>query len=366
MFITVAIFIITLLILVIVHELGHFLMAKRFGIKVEEFGFGIPPRAWGKKIGETIYSINWLPFGGFVKLLGEDETDEKVLKNKDSFAAQKVWKRIMVVIAGVTMNLVMAWVLFYIVLLVQNFRIIYPTPDPIVQVVEAQKGLPAENSGIKSGERLLVINDQFINSVGQSKEIIKNNAGKKLKLVLSDLDGNNLRTVFVTPQNFDGQVIIGVVFSQIGFREYKTPVEKIFSGITYSWDLTRLSFIGLGKLISDISHGQLSAASKSVAGPVGLATITNSILSQGLEAAIPYLWFTGVISLTLAIMNFLPIPALDGGRLLFLYIEAITRRKVKPEIERYIHAAGFALLITLMLLVTMSDIRKLILGNPFF
>lgn len=367
MLITITIFIITLLILVLVHELGHFLMAKRFGIKVEEFGFGIPPRAWGKKIGETIYSINWLPFGGFVKLLGEDEVDQKILQNKHSFAAQKVWKRIVVVIAGITMNLILAWILFYIVLIAQNFRIVYPTPDQIVQVVETQKDLPAQKAGIKDGERLLAIGDQFINSVEQSKKVISQNAGKEIKLVLSDLDGNNLRIVFVTPQQVSkDQVLIGVVFSQVGFRQYKTPIEKVFSGITYSWDLTRLSFVGLGKLITNVSHGDIKTASKSVAGPVGLATITNGILSQGLEATIPYIWFTGVISLTLAIMNFLPIPALDGGRLLFLYIEAITRKRVKPEIERYIHTAGFALLITLMLLVTMSDIRKLVLGNPFF
>src|SRR3989344_4100948 len=110
MLFSVLIFIVTLLILVLIHELGHFLTAKKFGIKVEEFGFGIPPRAWGKKVGETLISINWLPFGGFVRLYGEDEVDQKALQNPRSFAAQKVWKRIVVVFAGVFMNLILAWV----------------------------------------------------------------------------------------------------------------------------------------------------------------------------------------------------------------------------------------------------------------
>ena len=116
MIFTILIFIVTLLILVVIHELGHFLVAKKFNIKVEEFGFGIPPRAWGKKVGETLVSINWLPFGGFVRLLGEDEIDQKTLQNPRSFAAQTVGKRMAVVVAGVLMNLFLAWLLFYIVL----------------------------------------------------------------------------------------------------------------------------------------------------------------------------------------------------------------------------------------------------------
>src|SRR3989344_6709550 len=122
MIFSIIIFILTLLVLVVIHELGHFLMAKKFNIKVLEFGFGLPPKAWGKKIGETIFSLNWLPFGGFVRLLGEDETDQEVLDNKRSFAAQKVWKRIIVVVAGVAMNFLFAWLLFYIILPAQNFK----------------------------------------------------------------------------------------------------------------------------------------------------------------------------------------------------------------------------------------------------
>src|SRR5204863_267071 len=126
MFLSIIIFIITLLCLVLIHELGHFLVAKKFNIKVEEFGFGIPPRAWGKKIGETLVSINWLPLGGFVRLLGEDEQDLKILADPRSFAAQKVSKRIMVVVAGVVMNMLLAWIIFYIILAMSNFKTSFP------------------------------------------------------------------------------------------------------------------------------------------------------------------------------------------------------------------------------------------------
>src|SRR3989344_5492950 len=126
MILTIIIFILTLLFLVVIHELGHFLMAKKFGIKVEEFGFGIPPRAWGKKIGETLVSINWLPFGGFVKLLGEDEIDKNLLNNKRSFASQSVFKRIIVVVAGVAMNFILAFILFYFILGFQGFKTSLP------------------------------------------------------------------------------------------------------------------------------------------------------------------------------------------------------------------------------------------------
>lgn len=358
MVITVAIFIISLFFLVMVHELGHFLTAKRFGIKVLEFGIGIPPKAWGKMVKGTLISINWLPFGGFVRLLGEDEVNKKILEDKRSFAAQKVWKRIIVVVAGIAMNLVIAWILFYIVLAAQNFRVIYPSPDLTIQIIEVEKGLPAEAAGITAGEKLVAINGQNVDSIEAAKQIIQSSAGKPLNLTLSDLNGNNRQNVTVTPKNESGQVLIGVVFSPVAVKEYKTTAQKVFSGITYSWDLTKLSFIGLGKLFSDLAHGNVGQASKSVSGPVGLAKVTNDILSPGLAATVPYLWFMGVISLTLAIMNFLPIPALDGGRLLFLYIEAITRKRVNPDLERIVHTAGFLVLIGLMVLVTFNDIHN--------
>lgn len=361
MIISIIIFIFTLLVLVIIHELGHFLMAKRFGIKVEEFGFGIPPRIFGKKIGETVYSLNALPLGGFVRLLGEDEIEKKVFKNPRSFASKKPWQRILVVVAGVTMNLILAWALFYTVIISQNFKIIYPALEPAVYIAQTEKDYPAEKAGLKVGDKLLSVDGKEVNEFEQARNLIKDKKGEAVNLKVSDSGGKNLRELAVIPKEIEnGDFLIGVIFSPIPFKTYSTATEKIFSGTSYSWDLTRLIFMGLGQTLNNLFQGQFQTVSQSVSGPVGLASMTNNILSGGLQAVIPYLWFVGVISLTLSIFNVLPIPALDGGRLFFLIIEAVTRKKVHAGVERWIHTIGMVLLLTLAVFVTFSDVRKLL------
>ncbi len=359
MIISIIIFIFTLLTLVLIHEFGHFLMARKFGIKVEEFGFGIPPKIWGKKIGETLYSLNALPLGGFVRLQGEDEGGS--IKGNRDFRAKPVGQRIIVVVAGVLMNLFLAWAIFYTIVIYQNFKIIYPTLDQGVYIGHLEKNFPAESSGVKVGERILKVDGKDIKKFDDARNFIKEKKGQPVRITLSDLDGKEQRELIVTPKSVEnGDYLIGVGFSPIAIREYKTPTEKIFSGITYSYDLTKLTFVGLGKTISDLFTGNFKSVSHSVSGPVGLAVMSNDILSGGKQALPFYLWFVGVISLTLSIFNVLPIPALDGGRLLFLVIEAITRKKVKEDIERLVHQVGFAVLLAMALLVTYSDISKLI------
>ena len=358
MVISVIIFILTLLILVVIHELGHFLMAKKFGIKVEEFGFGIPPRIFGKKIGETLYSLNALPFGGFVRLLGEDEVSRPI--NGRDFRAKSVGQRIIVVVAGITMNLILAWILFYTVLIFQNFRIIYPALEPAAFVARVEENFPAQKMGIQVGDRVLAVEGTKVSSFDEVKKLIQDKNGAEVALKVANIDGADQKIIKITPKKTEQGYLIGVVFTPIPFKQFKTPAEKIFSGITYSFDLTRATFLGLGKTIHDVLSGNFKAASQSVAGPVGMASISNNILSAGRQASLTYLWFMGVISLTLTIFNVLPIPALDGGRLLFLVIEAITRKKVREDIERKVHQIGFAILLTLALLVTYSDIIKII------
>jgi len=364
MIISILVFILTLLVLVLIHELGHFLMAKKFGIKVEEFGFGIPPKVWGKKIGETLYSLNALPIGGFVKLLGEDEVDSTGFKKKLSprdFRTKSVWQRIGVVVAGVFMNLILAWIIFYSVIIYQNFRIIYPMPEPAVFIGFVQKGFPAQEAGVKIGDKVLRVDGKEVKKFDDARNFIKEKNGQPVTLSLTDIDGSAIRSITVTPKQTDkGDFLIGVGFSPLAIKQYETTGEKIFSGITYSWDLTKITFLGLGKLGRDLGGGNFQAASQSVSGPVGLAGMSNDILSGGKKALPFYLWFVGVISLTLSIFNVLPIPALDGGRLLFLVIEATTRKKVREDIEKIIHQVGFAILLMLALLVTYSDIRKLL------
>ena len=359
MIFSIIIFIATLLILVVIHELGHFLMAKKFGIKVEEFGFGIPPKIWGKKFGETIYSLNALPIGGFVRLLGEDNAGHPI--NSRDFRAKSVYLRIMVVIAGVVMNLLLAWAIFYTVIIYQNFKIIHISSTPAVFINYLEKGFPAENSGVKVGERILKVDEKYVNNLEMARNFIKEKKGTEVILTLSDIEGENQRKLAITPKKTDkGDFLIGVGFSPFVLKTYNTPVEKIFSGITYSWDLTKATLFGFGKLFTDLTGGNIKSVSQSVSGPIGMASMSNEILSSGKGAVFSYLWFVGVISLTLSIFNVLPIPALDGGRLLFLVIEAITRKKVRENIEIRVHQIGFAILLSLALLVTYSDIHKLV------
>src|SRR3989338_1974469 len=360
MIFSIIIFILTLLVLVLIHELGHFLVAKKFGIKVLEFGFGIPPKIYGKKIGETLYSINALPLGGFVRLLGEDEVGNHPQNSRD-FRAKSVGQRIAVVVAGVVMNLILAWIIFYTVIIFQNFKIIYPTLEPAVYIGHVEKDFPAEKAGITVGMKVLKVNDKQINKFEDARNFIRENKGQPVTIALSNIDGEDIKEINVTPKQVEKEdYMIGVGFSPIAIKLYKTFPEKLFSGITYSYDLTKLTFLGLGKTIHDLFSGDVKSVSKSVSGPVGLATISNDILSGGRQALPFYLWFVGVISLTLSIFNVLPIPALDGGRLLFLVIEAVSRKKVREDIERLVHQVGFAILLTLALLVTYSDISKLI------
>lgn len=359
MIVSILVFIITLLVLVVSHELGHFLMAKKFGVKVLEFGFGVPPKIWSKMWGETKISINLLPIGGFVRLLGEDEGDKNVRDNPRSFASKPVGQRILMVGAGVVVNLILSWALFYIVLANQEWRIIYPTLEPAVVVADLQDNFPAKEVGIKVGERIVKIDNLGIRNIDEAVRAIKSKPSQKLNLTLSDIDGKTSRVVEVTPELAEnGEGRIGVAFSPVPFKIYLSPTERVFSGITYSWDLTRLTFQGLGRLISDIGQGNYQRASESVAGPIQIGVVAHSFVSSGWEATLPYLWFVGVISLTLTIFNSLPFPALDGGRVLFMLVELITRKKVNPDFERWVHTIGMAILLTLMVLVALSDIRK--------
>lgn len=371
------VFIVTLLILVVIHELGHFFAAKFFNIKVLEFGFGIPPRAWGKKIGETIWSLNWLPFGGFVRLLGEDEIDKEVLDNERSFASQKVWKRILVVAAGVAMNLLLAWLLFYIVLGVQGFKTKLPllidykfvgiTEERIELSIVFDKILPdspAEKAGIKSGDRVLAVNDNPVVDDSQFVQDIKSHVGKEVKLTTSDIQGENVRDVTLVPRENppEGEGALGVSLGGIRtiYLGFNTPIRKIFAGPIYSYNLVGYS----GKILGDtigfsVKVHDITPVSNAVAGPVGITSVVAQILSVK-NPLIPYLDFVAALSLNLAIVNVLPFPGLDGGRLFFLVIEGITRKKTHAVIEKYVHTIGLVVLLSLIILITISDIRKLV------
>ncbi|MDO8570786.1 MAG: RIP metalloprotease RseP [Candidatus Daviesbacteria bacterium] len=382
MILTIIIFIITLLFLVVSHEFGHFIVAKKFGIKVLEFGFGLPPKIFGKKWGETLVTLNWLPIGGFVKLLGEDETDKqslrpnglkKVLNDPRSFATKPVGQRIAVVVAGVIVNFILAVLIFWIVLASSGFSQQIPLLSPykffgveqkneiVVIIGNVSPNSPAEMAGIKNGDRILTINNISLNEASQLIEMTKKLAGEKISLTLSN-EQNQQRKVEITPRanppKGEGPLGVSLGAYEIANLSYVTFPQKLFSGITHTYNLASYSFVVLGKFIGTaISTQSLAPVSNTVAGPVGITNMANAILSVE-SPLVPYLNFVALLSLNLAVINILPFPALDGGRLFFLITEAVTRKKVKPEIERWIHTIGMIILLALIVLVTFSDIKK--------
>ncbi|EKD91419.1 MAG: hypothetical protein ACD_30C00010G0005 [uncultured bacterium] len=370
------VFIITILILVVIHELGHFFAAKKFNIKVLEFGFGLPPRAWGKKIGETIWSLNWLPFGGFVRLLGEDEVDKEVLDNTRSFAAQPVTKRMLVVVAGVVMNLILAWLLFYIVLGAQNFKAQVPllsdhkfagvsqTNEKIILIGDVVPNSPASQAGLSSGERVIAVDSEEVLDANQFIEITKQKAGQPMQLTVSDIAKSDQRILEITPRenppSGEGPLGVSLGTFEIANLEYKEPLQIALSGPIHSYNLITYSWEILAKTVSySFAQKDITPVSQNVAGPIGITNIVKEILSVK-NPLIPYLDFMAALSLNLAIINILPFPGLDGGRFFFLLLEAITRKKAHPTIEKYVHTIGLAILLGLIFLVTLSDIKKLI------
>jgi regulator of sigma E protease len=381
MFIPVAIviFIFTLLTLVVIHELGHFVAAKIFNIKVLEFGFGLPPRIKGKKWGETLISINWLPFGGFVRLLGEDEVNQKILENERSFAAQDTYKKIIVVAAGVVMNLILCWVLYYIVVGAQGFKVQVPlltqhqfvgveqTNEKTVLIGDVDPGSPAEAAGIQRGDKITAFNGDPITSSEELINKTKDHAGQEISLSLVNAeDGSNSRTIKVTPRIDPppGQGGLGVVLGSfdIANLEYKTTTQKLFAGPIHAYNIAQYSVETLGSVINTaFTKKDATAISQNVAGPIGLPLIASKILSVS-HPVLPYLDFVALLSLNLAVVNTLPIPGLDGGRLFFLIIEAVTRKKTPAVIEKYVHTIGFMVLMGLILIISYWDVQKYFSG----
>ncbi|MBI2011900.1 site-2 protease family protein [Candidatus Daviesbacteria bacterium] len=374
---TVILIIVTLLILVVIHEMGHYLAAKKFNIKVLEFGFGIPPRAWGKKIGETIYSLNWLPLGGFVRLLGEDEVDKAVLENERSFAAASVSKRIVVALAGVVMNLFLAWVLFYLVLVSSGFKTQFPklfdhqfigakySTEKMVIINDVAKNSPAKSAGLKVGERIIAINDKFIKDDLDFIKKVKENAGKKITLTTSDIKQTKFKRLDLTPRvnppKDEGALGVGIGYLEAYNLEYREDWQKTLAGPIHSVNIATYTFNILSKTISmSLVKKDIAPLSQSVGSPIAIGFISYEILQES-NPIIPYLELVALISLSLAIFNILPIPALDGGRLFFLFVEALTRKKINPSFERVVHNIGMIVLLILFFLVIQKDINQFIL-----
>lgn len=352
MIVSVLIFVLVLSVLILVHEAGHFIVARRAGVKVEEFGFGIPPRLFGKKIGETIYSINALPFGGFVRLHGEQD-EEGITKPRRAFLYKSKKVRAAIVIAGVIMNFLLAIVAFAIV---YSFSGV-PRDTGKLKVIDVTAGSPAQVAGIVVGDVITKIGKDLITS---SDDFISKTSFLKGKKTAIELQRNGTAIkVNLTPRENPpaGEGPIGVTITTMEI--YYPPVwQRPFYGIYYGfkdalfWGQTII--VGLWSLFSGLFRGQVP---QDVSGPVGIFAVTTEAAKSGILTLIN---FVGILSVNLAILNILPFPALDGGRLLFIGIETVTRRKVSPKVEGTIHSIGMIILLILLLVITIGDIRRLI------
>jgi len=351
-----------------IHELGHFIAAKRSGIGVEEFGFGLPPRAWGKKIGGTIYSVNWLPFGGFVRLVGEDVTDKRK-DAKNSFYTKSIGQRMRVVVAGVFMNFVVAILVFYIVVFALGFKVNLPlivdhkfafvNQSTEVLVADVGADSPAKKAGIEPGSAIVVAGGQEISSISQLQGIIRAQDNKPIDLVLENPVNNSRRSVTATPvYNNDVKApALGVELGEIVALKYDTFGQKLFSGFIHSYNTFDYSVAVFGKLIAySFKERDFAPVSENVSGPVGIVQITSQAVSLG---PVSVLQLVGLLSLNLAVLNILPIPALDGGRFAFIVFELVTRKRANATFEKWVHTVGFAFLIGLIVLITYNDVLKL-------
>lgn len=370
---TLIVFIIVLSILVFVHELGHFWTAKKFGLNPKEFGFGFPPRIWGiykdkegkwKKVrgnkevtdnSDTVYSINWIPLGGFVNI-GEDEDSSE---DPNHFVNQKPWKRVVILSAGVTMNVFLAAVLLSIGLMIglpqstENISSKAKVSDKKVQVIEVLENSSASESGFKVGDVVLSLNNQEVHSDEELKQLTINSDNKEL--IYSIKRGDEIIELKADKEvlNSEGDQGIGIGILNTGIVKYPWYL-AIWEGLKTTLSLLWLIILAFISLFRDLFLGH--GISADLGGPVYIAKATGDVARMGL---VYLMQFTALLSINLAVINFLPFPALDGGRVLFIIIEKLKGKPVKREVETAMHYIGFILLMILVLVVTFRDVLRL-------
>ena len=384
---SIIIFLIILGLLVLVHELGHFFIAKRVGILVEEFGFGFPPRLWSQKIGETIYSINLIPFGGFVKLYGEEQQElagEKNVKINRTFFAKKPGQKTAVILGGVLMNTILAVIIYYFLLsangfqseplpLFRSYHFRFGRQEGRVVVAGVLKNTPAYLAGIKEEDIILKFKLGPPNSQNNWTTILSGNQLiQKISLLnhipitiqFYNLKNGTTKILTITPV-YDkklGRAVIGVQLVDSVIIKYLTPRDKIFSGFFHSYNILVYNLKTFAYLFqSAYKQGNVQIVSQSVSGPIGIFAIIQDLVktSQG-KFFINFFNVLAALSLSLALVNVFPFPALDGGRMIFIVYELIFRKPISKKIEYYINYAGFAILLFLAALISISDIFKLI------
>jgi regulator of sigma E protease len=360
---TVILFILVLVALIVVHELGHFIVAKLSGMRVDEFGIGYPPRAWGFKKGGTEYTLNWLPFGGFVRIYGEDENNAP---GKDAFSARPKILQALTLVAGIFMNLLFAYVLITVALGAGTPRALSDqealvAKDATLAVAQILPGSPAAKAGLMPGDLIESVDGPDGTFTGKSQTTFIAFIGKDsahLPLTLHLLRNDKPVAITVTPlsgiiPDQPWRIGLGVALTTVGTVAvpwYQAPQQ----GAVLTWELIKETAIGLAHFFGGIAT--FSTDLSQVTGPVGIAGAVGDAARVGFTSL---LTITALISINLALINILPLPALDGGRLLFVIIEAITRKRIKPSVAQAVNTIGFGLLVLLMIVVTAHDVFKL-------
>jgi regulator of sigma E protease len=370
--IPVLIFLLILSVLVLLHELGHFVVARAFGVKAEEFGIGFPPRAVGfvkvngkwKRIGRTdrtsyastVWSLNWLPLGGFVRLKGEAGEDGH---DKDSLLAQNGWKKFAILAAGVTMNWLLAAFIFTIGFSVGVPAAIDDLPasavvtDKRVQIMEVVPNSAAAKAGLVAGDELVTVGGRLAKDATLAKELLQQQSTTDDELMLEIKHAGKMRAILTKPEFLTelNRVGLGVALADTGTVRFPVWL-AVGEGITLTARYTWMIITGFFGLIGGLFLGKPSSE---LSGPIGIAVMTGGIVDQGKWAVAQ---FAAILSLNLAVINFLPIPALDGGRAAFVTIAALRRKKNNAHTEALVHQIGFITLIFIVLLVTLQDIYR--------
>ena len=344
----------SLVALMVIHEFGHFIIAKKFGVRVDEFGIGYPPRIFGKKIGETIYSINWIPLGAFVRIYGE----EGGVDDYRSFAGLEIWKRFLIIVGGVVAFWIASMIIFSVMFMIGTElpigdEDVQGVKDARVTIIEVMGNSAAEKAGLKMGDVVGAINvdgsETQINKISEFKEITSANKGKEITLAVKR-DGQDLNILLTPAENSESPVGVGIQRMATLIEKYPWYLAPV-QGVIYTWQTTYNALKGLYIMFSGLFSGTGMPQGAEFAGPLGITIFLANAASYGLGF---FLYFVGSISVFIAIFNLFPIPALDGGKLVFLIIEKIKGSPVSVKIEQNITMVCFVALILLSIFITVK------------
>jgi regulator of sigma E protease len=351
---TVLLFLAVFTVIIAVHELGHYLTARLLGMRVLEFAFGFPPRAAGIRHAGIDYTINWIPFGGFVRILGQDDFSVKQEGEGDpqAFTSKPWWAQAIVLAAGVAMNFVLA-----LVVLTAAFALGTTGPTGEVRILEVAPGSPAQAAGLQAGDIIVSADGRKISHTRELIQHTRRNREKEVALEVSR-NGRPIPTVTAVPRAEppEGEGPLG-----IKIEDAQGPVAvELPAAFGQATALT-------GEVVTQIAElpGQLLApraggsGAPEVTGPIGILQVTGQVAELGLPTVLK---LVGVLSVNLGVLNIVPFPGLDGGRLFFVLVAGLLRRRLSPQVEAAIHAVGFVLLLGLLVIVSISDIRRVVGG----